>query len=194
MEKIIDVYIQKINEKSNNLFLPNFLVEELKKITNERLKKQKLTAYSLLYFGAYNSYNLELLPNDVIKDKNGKPKCNFFEFSISHSNDLVVLAISKNKVGVDLELIKNNRDYDVIKNKYFLEKEKNLDFYSVWTNKESIFKYLNKKHITLREIDSTKYKCKNCKVLVDGDTYALSVCAKKIGEVNYINLDNLKVY
>ncbi len=193
MQNVIDVYISKLN-KNLKEFFPDFLKEELKTITNKKVIEQKTTAYSLLNFGAYNSYNLELTPSDITRENQGKPVCKYFEFSISHSNDLVVVALSKNKVGVDMELMKENRDIEVIKNKYFLEKEKEENFYKVWTEKESAFKFLNKKGLHLKDIDVSKYNYKTYEILSDEKNYLLCVCSKKLDVVNIINLSEIKVY
>ncbi|MBT7825155.1 MAG: 4'-phosphopantetheinyl transferase superfamily protein [Bacteroidetes bacterium] len=103
-------------------------------------------------------------------DIHGKPQLlNFdFEMSISHSADYAAVAISKKKVGIDIEEIK-----PVIKkicSKFMSEKEISEvpigeheieQLYVYWCTKESIFKLNGKKQLHFREhihIDGFAYK------------------------------------
>ncbi len=68
-------------------------------------------------------------------------------FNISHGGDYVILGVSQNEIGVDVEKIS---EYDVeIANHAFCAQELNYlsphdkyDFYKLWTRKESIMKAL----------------------------------------------------
>ncbi|MEA3494985.1 MAG: 4'-phosphopantetheinyl transferase superfamily protein [Bacteroidota bacterium] len=96
---------------------------------------------------------------DVKGDEHGKPHLiNFdYELSITHSADYAAVIISKKKVGIDIEQIK-----DVIKKispKFMNEKElkevkgKNLikKLYVYWCTKESIYKLNGKSGLRFRE-------------------------------------------
>jgi len=76
------------------------------------------------------------------------------EFNLSHSENLMVIAISKNsRVGIDLEHIRNVSEKNVIIKKIFSvqdqqiftsfsEEEKEFAFFSCWTYKEAYLKAL----------------------------------------------------
>jgi len=78
------------------------------------------------------------------------------EFNVSHSGDYVLIAIIlENKVGIDLEEINFEIDYQSLSNRFFSDKEKNelisldkddqLDaFYRAWARKESFIKAIGK--------------------------------------------------
>ena len=87
-------------------------------------------------------------PSGIIikKDKNGKPYAenSRYKFSISHCGNLVVCAVSKNDIGVDVEKIRNVRLK--MAEKFACESEieyigdKLERFFEIWTLKEAYFK------------------------------------------------------
>jgi|GEM_PF-6246137 len=106
-------------------------------------------------------------------DKSGKPLYPNLHFSISHTDDLVVLACSQsNEVGIDIE--KNKYlDIDLFRS-YFCDEEWNLvtilgaeELLRIWTRKEAVFKALGSGL-------SEKLNCINC--LAD----ELYVCEKNL--------------
>ncbi|MEG1612601.1 MAG: 4'-phosphopantetheinyl transferase superfamily protein [Clostridia bacterium] len=66
-------------------------------------------------------------------------------FSMSHSADLVVLAMADTEVGIDIEFNKP-RDYENVVERHFFEGEKKeivdlSTFYKFWTRKEAFLKF-----------------------------------------------------
>jgi len=88
-----------------------------------------------------------------IKDKYNSKS---IEFNISHSGDYALIAITlENAVGVDIEKVNSEIDYQLLSNRFFSDKEKNelinyaddeqLDvFYRAWVRKESFIKATGK--------------------------------------------------
>ena len=82
--------------------------------------------------------------------------CPFPHFNVSHSGDLLVVAVSKNlEVGVDVEKIRELKDRDKLIARYFSpneqkifrdlpESEKTKSFFFAWTQKEAYLKFLGK--------------------------------------------------
>ena len=83
---------------------------------------------------------------DGIKyDFYGKPCKDNYYFSLSHSNDYVVLGVSDSEIGVDIEM-KRSRN-PKLADYVFSDLEKaalkeEMDFYRFWTSKESLVKYV----------------------------------------------------
>lgn len=83
----------------------------------------------------------------IEKSVNDKPYFKDYpdiRFSISHSGNLVVLAMSETEVGIDIEEIKP-RNFEAVVNRHFSEDEKkeaaDLEgFLRVWTRKEAYLK------------------------------------------------------
>lgn len=118
------------------------------------------------------------LPNHQIKyKKNGEPFLvpNDFCISISHSFPFASLAISKSKIGIDLEKI--NPKIPKIKHKFlneneliWIKNENELEYLTIiWTIKEALYKLHSSKYWSLKkhyEVESfdinnlSKIKCK----------------------------------
>ncbi|MCR8746645.1 4'-phosphopantetheinyl transferase family protein [Romboutsia lituseburensis] len=70
------------------------------------------------------------------------------QYNITHSKDLLAIGLSKYTIGIDLEYIDKNMDYEDIVNMCFHKKEssfiqKNLNlFYKVWVIKEAYLKLI----------------------------------------------------
>ena len=91
---------------------------------------------------------LKISPLEFCYDENGKPYINGQDvcFNISHTNGVVVLAVSSQDVGVDVEKIYPRKRMLAIAERFFssdeyytLERSHNLakDFFTLWTLKES---------------------------------------------------------
>lgn len=103
----------------------------------------------------------------ILRTEKGKPylKNLPFHISISHSSDLVAVAVSRFPVGIDVEKIKDRdlklcrkvcteKDNEIIKNSH----NPIEDFYKIWTAKEAYFKkegtgITNLKAISYENID-----------------------------------------
>jgi 4'-phosphopantetheinyl transferase len=71
------------------------------------------------------------------------------QFNLSHSRDVVGVAVSDRPVGLDLELVRPfleklpGRIFSPVELKWFRERgETKLDFFTLWTLKESYYKFL----------------------------------------------------
>lgn len=71
------------------------------------------------------------------------------EFNITHSNNIVLIAINKNPVGLDIEFINKDFDYESLMPRVFNEPEqfyinsnnnRLIYFYLLWTRKEALLK------------------------------------------------------
>lgn len=104
----------------------------------------------------------------IIRDKKGKPYLKDIPFyiSISHSDDLVAVAISKNQIGIDIEKLKD-RDLKICR-KVCTQKEILLmenssnptkEFYKIWTAKEAYFKKVGTGITNLKDISYENIDC-----------------------------------
>lgn len=151
MDKII--YFDKFNKikaeeyKKLYSFLPKSRKEQIDKINDINTKKIKIIEYYLI-----KKYLKLKINKDFNYSKNGKPFIiNEKHFSISHTKNALVLAISNNNVGIDMEEIKEHK-INLIKKVCNeieiaeIEKSKNKieKFLEIWTKKESTVKLLDK--------------------------------------------------
>ena len=102
-------------------------------------------AYEFLFSLAQKWLNIDTKPR-LTNESNGKP---FFEdypnfhFNISHSENLIAVAVADSPVGVDIE---KKREANLkIAERFFSEREKDFakdsdSFFYVWTRKEALLK------------------------------------------------------
>jgi Phosphopantetheinyl transferase len=96
----------------------------------DTMAKTKLAGTPIVVSGANNKPYFKDYPN--------------IRFSMSHSGDLVVLAMADTEVGIDIEQIAE-RDYLPIVERHFFEDEKKEitdleSFLKIWTKKEALLK------------------------------------------------------
>ncbi len=114
------------------------------------------------------------------RTENGKPYAvnADIRFSISHSKDIVICALSEGEIGADAELV---RDIDLRIAKFACtdadfeylyeiedENERNLRFFKIWTAKEAYVKYCGTGISYLKDINFKDIE-KNCQFSLDGE-------------------------
>jgi len=158
LENNTKLYLWKITEDFDTLFsqvqLKPSALQRLQSMKSESHQKGFLAVRMLLQHLDYTDF-------DLYYDTFGKPHikpqgCSIkdIEISISHSNDFSAIVISEQKVGLDLEQLKEKalriapRFMDVSHLENLSEEEKIKKATVVWGIKESIFKIKNEKGIS----------------------------------------------
>ena len=188
----VDVYTAKL---SKNLEIKKLSCLErdieVQSILNLKVKKEKYFAWKLLEFAIAKSMNKKI--DELVFEKNefGKWLTKDFFFSISHSKDVVAVAISSEEVGVDIELLTKPKRIERIlteeEKELFckLKEDKREEFLiEKWSQKESVFKRSNSKGFCPSKINTLKEKVSSKKILIGGNEYILSV-ATKINDIKY---------
>ncbi len=174
--------------------------EKVDRIRPQKEKMLSLGARSLLRH-ALKEQGLDPDAVSILTGEHGKPyvKDNPFFFSISHSGDKVIVAVSDKEIGCDIELVS---DYNPkISERFFTPEEnsfidsradKSAAFYRVWTLKESFMKAtglgfslslsdfsvnIDGENISvLQNIDGNSYSFREINCF---DGYACSLCIKE---------------
>lgn len=138
----VDIYILKINDIDNNYdYLYNLLsIEDKKEVDKYKINNDKLLHLGSIYL------KRKYIKGNIYKNEYGKPLNDNVCFNISHSNEYVILGLSKTNIGIDIEYIKDNKD-NLINYCLSNNEKNNLDnynFYFFWTRKEAYFKLLGK--------------------------------------------------
>jgi 4'-phosphopantetheinyl transferase len=177
--------------------------EELKRAERfvfEKDRNQFISAHGMLR--TVLSKYLETVPSEIKfkKNKNRKPQILFpltsLKFNISHAENKILVALSNEEIGVDIEMIKPGFEFrDFIKT-YFSSNEQekvlssanhNETFYKFWTRKEAVLKASGLGIIdNLKEIEI----CNNenhstifpqnlyvCSFKIEGDFFASVACS-----------------
>lgn len=198
----IEVYFCKLsNNYYDNQLLTLVSDDKKELLKNKTMMDSKLSIYSDLFvrYLICNKYHLQNSELRFTKNKHGKPYLlnnkNVF-YNISHTNNAFVVALSKEKIGVDIEKIRNidlkiaNRFFTELEQKYILSSDyKTKAFFELWTKKEAFLKYkgygLSKPLYSFCTFDNSIRPMINGLMFKD---YYISLCA----EDNSFNLKNLQ--
>ena len=110
------VYILNANNLSTDLSLYDNIdktrLEKINKSSNILFKKEQLGSSILLNDILENYFFMDTTKVEYIYNEFGKPyiKDSNLYFSLSHSNGVIALAVSKEEIGLDIELIKDVKD------------------------------------------------------------------------------------
>lgn len=195
---LIDVYIAEISRFSDNKKLPGYAKQEIKACKNEGLISQKRAVYGLLSYAIKNTYGKALKLGNLSKDKRGKPRLKDYFVSFSHTDELVCVAISKENIGVDIEMVKEHKALNPLKNHILSENEQAEDLkdaLAIWTKKEAIYKLDDtiEKYIP-SNINLCDYNTKTTALSYKDDEYLISVAARITTNVNFLALDGKVLY
>ena len=200
-ESTVRIYIGKIPPElvinEDGLF-PPARVAEIRSCMAEKKRKEKYCAWKILQYALKDAFALDMTKMRVEKLPNGKWIANECCFSLSHAGDLVVVALSKTDVGVDVE-----KDTDKIlklNDKFLTDREK-TEFLSLkaeekkpflwqkWTQKESIFKAYKKGGFLPRETDTHEYNALTETRELLGEKYYLSVAGENVENAIWFFVD-----
>ena len=147
------LYVADISNLPEPLSCPEVLqklpMERQQKIYNSKQEKSRRQSMGvgLLLQKVLALYHMQ--DSDVFVDEHGKPKVERLEFSLSHSGNLVLCAVSEEPVGCDVEEIRKapervaERYFSCGEQEYlsqFAEEEYDRAFFRLWTMKESYVK------------------------------------------------------
>ena len=123
--------------------LKNVGLDELEKYSDGKeysLEDKYIEHLCWLYLVNYVGVNyLGLMDTSVVyEDKKPVLKSGELYFSVSHSENIVVVGYSKNNIGVDIERMRE-RDFGRLAKRYGISPEKH-DFYKFWTRYEAVIK------------------------------------------------------
>jgi len=126
---------------------------QIKKLYNNMDKKLSLYAQVAVKLIIQKEFGIEINQISIVNDDLGKPYIEGHEnifFNISHTHNVIAIAFSDNKVGVDIE--KETENSVGIAKRFFTEEEYEYiveiseepmkAFLEIWTKKEAFVKYL----------------------------------------------------
>lgn len=137
------VYIKKVN-KDLKVNLTNINKKRAEYLSNLKGNTQLISYCSWIFLKEIikENYNLNIDELDLCYNDFKKPyfKDNPFFFNISHSKDIIAIAISSKEVGVDIQVIENNTYVNRLAKKMNL----NDDIYEVIKKFSSLEAYYKK--------------------------------------------------
>lgn len=193
---VLDVYVAQIPEACDfKEVLPVARREEIAECSNESVKRQKYAVWKLFEYGLKRTFGYAIDKLELTRGANGKWQCNACEFSLSHSGNVVAVALSRKPVGVDIEGV-----YAVkaeLAKKILTEEE--LATYSAltgnreeylsrkWTEKESLFKRSGGKAFQPSKIAVLGQSLKTEKITAPDGEYFLTVASDDIAKFKFFS-------
>lgn len=191
---VADVYIARI---PNELEVKRLSSDErnayVEKTGNPAAKREKYFAWRLLEYALRKSFNIEIADLQFQKTASGRWITEGVEFSISHSESAVAVAISDSPVGVDIEEIKKPRS-ERFANRFLSEDElsvyntlatdkKDLYLLGKWTAREAAFKSQHLSYFHPTEPLNAVGNIFTDTVSIDGTMYVYSVSSHSLGKL-----------
>lgn len=147
---VTDLYIALIPDKPIGEVYPPKRQEYIKSASNKKLISQRYWVWKLLEYALKNSFGFDFKEIEFKLNKQGRWSSDKCFFSLSHSKNVVAVAVADSPVGVDIECMERSVS-DTLYKKILTDKEiseyinmekseqKNY-LIEKWTAKESLFK------------------------------------------------------
>lgn len=178
--------------------------ELIQHCTDTLTKQQRYCVWKLLDYALRDCYGGGVADFDFYVDGNGKWHThNCIELSLAHAGNVVVVALCNHLVGVDIEQVSrfaHNASNAKFTQRTLTENEQALlrdtpaerkaqVLATMWTKKESFFKFGSRKAFSPQFIDTTKYSIHSQLLTIDGAEYALSVARCIPSKIELVHLD-----
>ena len=194
----IKVYLSLIPDKKIEKVLPKERFDEINGCLDEKVKREKYFVWKLLELALRNATGVNPDFTRFYKGVNGKWQAQGVEFSLSHSNGVVAVAISDKPVGIDLQVIKplkNDRLIEKIFTEKELEKinalsgqEKTARIIEKWAEKESDFKRVGGDNFLTYIRDNRAVSGFSARVTLPNGDYVVAVSGEGEVEMKIVEL------
>ena len=178
--QLVDIYFAKLPDTPpTSPVLCAARQAEIEGTANERLRREKYYVWRLLCYGLEKSLGLCEADLAFVKEENGAWTVNGAEISLSHSKNVLAVAVSLSPVGIDVECVAPHRKDAAAK--VFTKAERDAMaslpvalqdrfFITTFTGKEALFKKA-KGAFPLSLLDTTAAPSKTGELTVAGDAY-----------------------
>lgn len=175
------LYIKHLNPNTKHIEIPEIIksykIENISKKKN-LLSLQHTIAGELLLIEALHEHGIEYEACDIQISPNGKPylASNEIYYSLSHSKEYVICAISDKPIGCDIQYMKDTPlaiadTFTSAQEKNYIEEHSSLKaLYQIYTAKEA---YLKMKGMSLVNIKDFQLSIINSEIQQNTDTYSL---------------------
>lgn len=198
---ICDIYImENIPVLSFDKLYPRQRQRELNSVKNEGLRAEKYRAWKTLEHALMRTFGYKMSELKFKRSKFGKWSCDKCFFSISHSDGVVAVAVSNSEIGIDIEekdgffkRFSDRRMLNSAADKIIAEDDEVPascdELLTLWTRKESAFKYDSDGAFVPSEISLADRDFADISVKLSDKDYILSVCGHKKKEINLYFFD-----
>lgn len=188
----LDVYIAKIPESDN--FSPLFPPErdaEVAATSNKKVRKEKYYVWRLLEHALGRSFGYKMENMRFSKEKDGRWIADRCCFSLSHSDGVVAVAVSRKDVGIDIQRCVKPNNPRALAERILTENEMlayttapDDDFLvNAWSLKEAIYKRDGVGAFVPSAISSDNGEAFTSFTTIDNVAYVLSVVGEDIDKI-----------
>lgn len=167
-------------------FLPQERQREIDLYKNERARLSKYYAFKLLEHALKEVFGANMKDCNLTSGKNGKWTCDICEFSVSHCENIVAVAVASRPVGVDVEKVNLARFDEKLQRRILneielssildmTEAEKRNYANRLWTVKEAEFKRNGGTRFVASAINTADVLSRTMLLESGGSEYYLSV-------------------
>ena len=187
---VVHVYAAKFpfDVESKEIYPPE-RANEIESCSNEQVRLSKYYVWKLLESALMRTFGLKIKKVTFTKNQSGKWECGDCCFSLSHSGNLVAVALSRKSVGVDIERKDTARFDEKIAQKILTEREeeevKQLDENArgaalnlLWTKKEALFKQGGEGAFNPRNVETADGRFLSKEIAAGGERYILTVASE----------------
>ena len=186
---IVHVYLAHVPfPVEDERIFPPARAEEINSCSHPDVRRNKYYVWKLLERALKLSLGLNLKELNAVCTENGKWECPSCCFSLSHSGDVVAVALSRKPIGVDIEKCDEARFNRALAEKITtahereaLEKRGALqgaELNALWTQKEAIFKLLGGRAFQPKNIEVSEYNTVTKAVQDQEEKYFLTVASE----------------
>ena len=190
MQYFLKVYFADLPENSvcDLPAVSSVRLKDIYGIRSRDVKREKVYVWKLLENAIQKELQLDISDIFFFKDNFGKWSCNVCNFSLSHSGNLLAVALSDKSVGVDVQIFtppkSRNFSKRILDSVEFceygdLDPELSTDYLmSKWTQKEAIFKMIGGGAYIPSRIHTTRYNTYTDFFERNGSRYFFSVASE----------------
>lgn len=157
----------------------------IQKTKNESLRRERYSVWMLLTRALADAFSIDIRELDIRRTDSGKWVAEGIYFSLSHTSELVAVAVSDSPVGVDIEAVRELGSKSFAER--ILSKEEYSEYLRIsessriewliskWSCKEALFKQSEISDFVPREHIVTDRSLEVIELFEDGRKYLLSV-------------------
>ena len=192
MQRVYLYYAAVTDADSSHQLYPSERMAEINACKNEIVRREKRCAWELLEHATIDALSLKFDNLRFTKMPSGQWICEECAFSISHSDDAVVVAVSERSVGVDVEGAKAidprlaEKVLTASELKRYLDLndvDKTIFLLETWCKKEAIFKAIGGSALLPKTIECDTYHTEVKRVRINDREYLIAVAANESFEI-----------
>ncbi len=183
---IVDVYTAALPDRDIDGTVASAVRQaDIDRVSNDSVKREKYYVWKLLEYGLERSLGLKIAELEFKCDESGRYYANGVEFSLSHSKGALCVAISRGRVGVDIEELsapvregmpkRFMTDTEYAEYTALDDEEKQKRFVEAWSAKEAVFKSMHAHIFEPAAIELSSHSYRSYVKAVGGKEYILSV-------------------